>query len=279
MGLEADATMVERTFGAEHGRGPGDYKIDFTGSVRSEGIGHGSALPRLMLPDQITRIDQLLAELDYPTIEAARRGDLGALLGLQRKPPEDLDGHVGEVTRRLVEVLSAGLDATRSDPMVRRSLEIRLVRAARCRAPPVGRLRTGDCPRGAIGGWRGRAAVAEAVGHGRHLAGGGRRVDQSGPGVPRWRRAGGAAGGEGVRSAIRSTRRDAGIACPAHLRRPRDIGPGHLAHGESDVECRFSRVPSCLIREVRAGGATWRYVAEWPSTATFLDGSCRAISR
>jgi hypothetical protein len=126
MGLEPDETMVERTFSAEHGRGPGDYKIDFTGSVRSDAMGHGSDLPRLLLPDQITRMDQLLAELDYPTIESARRGDLAALLGLKREPSAAVDGPADEAIRRLKKVLSAGLEATRSDEGPRRSLEILL---------------------------------------------------------------------------------------------------------------------------------------------------------
>ena len=129
MGLEADDAMVERTFGAEHGRGPGDYKIDFTGSVRSDGIGHGSDLPRLMLPDQIARIDQLLADLDYPTLESARRGDLAALLGLKRNPSDEPVGQADTAARRLTEILTVGIRATRPGGVPHRSLEILLVEA------------------------------------------------------------------------------------------------------------------------------------------------------
>ena len=37
-------------FSSDHGRGPGDYKIDYTGSISVESIGRGSGLPEHLAP-------------------------------------------------------------------------------------------------------------------------------------------------------------------------------------------------------------------------------------
>ena len=84
LGLPADDTVIDRMFETRHGVGPGDYKIDYSGRIAVDSIGRGSTLPEHMSEAQVTRINELLAELDYPDLESGRRGDLGALLGLKR---------------------------------------------------------------------------------------------------------------------------------------------------------------------------------------------------
>jgi hypothetical protein len=56
-----------------------------------------------MSEPQVTRINELLAELDYPDLESGRRGDLAALLGLKRtgaQTPASRD-IADEIVRRL----------------------------------------------------------------------------------------------------------------------------------------------------------------------------------
>jgi hypothetical protein len=91
LGLTMDDELVARTFTREHGRGPGDYKIDFTGGISPGSVGHGSTLPTMLAPPQVAQIDALCAELDYPTLEAAWRGNLGALIGLKTPSTTDAD--------------------------------------------------------------------------------------------------------------------------------------------------------------------------------------------
>jgi hypothetical protein len=110
--LEPDAGIADRVFSTEHGRGPGDYKIDFTGSISAASIGRGSRLPETFLPGQSQRIDELLAELDYPSLQAAWRGDLAALLGLKRViDSRTQDDSTDRVSQLLVETLSRGQQA------------------------------------------------------------------------------------------------------------------------------------------------------------------------
>lgn len=110
--LPSDSGIIERAFDSQHAVGPGDYKIDFTRSVRTDSVGRGSTLPGLLTPQQVTRIDELLAELDYPALEAARRGNLAALLGL-KKTANASAASTADLTRLLAERLSAGLAAER----------------------------------------------------------------------------------------------------------------------------------------------------------------------
>lgn len=112
LGLPSDTGIVEQAFENRHAVGPGDYKIDFTRSVKTDSVGRGSTLPWLFHPEQVKRIDELLAELDYPALESARRGNLAALLGLKRATSADTAG-VADLTRQMVERLSAGLAAVR----------------------------------------------------------------------------------------------------------------------------------------------------------------------
>jgi hypothetical protein len=90
--------------------GPGDYKIDFTRSVRTDSVGRGATLPWLLGGDQVARMDELLAELDYPALEAGRRGNLAALLGL-KKTAHASAASTADLARQLAGRLSAGLAA------------------------------------------------------------------------------------------------------------------------------------------------------------------------
>jgi protein-tyrosine sulfotransferase len=112
LGVASDSGIIERAFDSDHAVGPGDYKIDFTKSVTTGSVGRGSTLPWLLQPEQVTRIDELLAELDYPALEAARRGNLAALLGLKRAADASA-ASTADLTRQMVERLSAGLAAKR----------------------------------------------------------------------------------------------------------------------------------------------------------------------
>lgn len=150
--LPADDEVIARAFDSEHGRGPGDYKIDYSGSIATASIGRGSTLPELMGPDQVKRIDELLSELDYPALEAGRRGDLGALLGL--KLAAQPTGDATEVARALVGRLAQRPGLQLSE-MHRQNLPIKLVIRAGAGEHPVVLL-----------GADGSARVVEADGSG-----------------------------------------------------------------------------------------------------------------
>ena len=102
--VSADETVTDRVFSADHGRGPGDYKIDYTGSISVDSIGRGSKLPEHLSAEQVARINQLLAELDYPELGAAWRGDLGSLIGL-RSSKEPAPGGA-EIATSIARLLS-----------------------------------------------------------------------------------------------------------------------------------------------------------------------------
>ncbi|MGO9559019.1 MAG: sulfotransferase family protein [Acidimicrobiales bacterium] len=102
--LAPDETIIDRTFTSDHGRGPGDYKIDYTESISADSIGRGSTLPRMLAPNQIQRMNEMLAELDYPSVEAGWRGDLGALLGLTSTERVGADNE--EIARSLEKMFS-----------------------------------------------------------------------------------------------------------------------------------------------------------------------------
>jgi hypothetical protein len=104
LGVADDGTVLERAFSSDHGTGPGDYKIDFTGAISVESVGRGSALPEHLAPQQVERIDELLAELDYPDLAAAWRGDLAALIGLRHVKKPVADGR--QIAEAIVELLS-----------------------------------------------------------------------------------------------------------------------------------------------------------------------------
>ncbi len=102
--VAADEAVIERTFSSDHGRGPGDYKIDYTGSISVESIGRGAGLPEHLAPEQVERMNELLAELDYPDLAAAWRGDLAALLGLKQVKRPVADGR--QIAEAIVQLLS-----------------------------------------------------------------------------------------------------------------------------------------------------------------------------
>jgi hypothetical protein len=112
LGLPYVDGMVEQAFESTHAMGPGDYKIDFTRSVGTSSVGRGSTLPELLQPEQIKRLDELLAELDYPALEAARRGNLAALLGVKTGVSATAV-RAADVSHQLAERLTAGLDDRR----------------------------------------------------------------------------------------------------------------------------------------------------------------------
>jgi hypothetical protein len=103
--LPPDDQVIARAFDSRHGVGPGDYKIDYSGSIAVDSIGRGATLPEHLAEAQVTRINDLLAELDYPALEAGRRGDLGALLGLKRSGPSAAPGR--EIAESIVRTLRA----------------------------------------------------------------------------------------------------------------------------------------------------------------------------
>jgi len=109
--VPADDNVIERVFRSEHGQGPGDYKIDFSGSIAVDSIGRGATLPEHMGEAQIKRINELLAELDYPTLDAGRRGSLGALLGLKRT------ARAGDAGRETADWLVRRLEDRGSDAL------------------------------------------------------------------------------------------------------------------------------------------------------------------
>jgi hypothetical protein len=118
LGVEPDHGMTERLFTHEHQVGPGDYKIDFTRTVSLDSIGRGATLPPTTLTEPLVqRINDLLAELDYPTVQAAWQGDLAALLGLKVERSEDadsgqiVDGAIVRMLQRLPQLAAIQRDA------------------------------------------------------------------------------------------------------------------------------------------------------------------------
>src|SRR5205085_8635950 len=103
-----DDGVIERAFASDHGRGPGDYKIDYTGAISVDSIGRGAALPEHLAPQQVERINELLAQLDYPELAAAWRGDLGSLLGLKHARKPTVDGR--QIAQSIVELFSKRQD-------------------------------------------------------------------------------------------------------------------------------------------------------------------------
>ena len=128
--VDRDDSILERAFHSEHGRGPGDYKIEYTGSISLESVGRGATLPEHLSQQQSERIDGLLGELDYPELAAARRGQLGALLGLVNATDAVTEGR--EIAASMARMLTAHGD--RELPQTRRKalpFELVVARAAR----------------------------------------------------------------------------------------------------------------------------------------------------
>ncbi len=75
-----------------------------TGAGRVDSIGRGSKLPEHLSAEQVSGINQLLAELDYPELGAAWRGDLSALIGLKGSKKRAPDG--AEIATSIARLLS-----------------------------------------------------------------------------------------------------------------------------------------------------------------------------
>jgi hypothetical protein len=110
--LTPDPDLIDKAFRRDHGRGPGDYKVDYTGGVTAESIGRGSLLPHTFFPGQADRINGLAAELGYPSLDQARHGDLMGLLGLRRSGDDDQPAR--RTVRLLTDVLDRGWEAARA---------------------------------------------------------------------------------------------------------------------------------------------------------------------
>jgi hypothetical protein len=128
--VDSDDSVVERAFESEHGRGPGDYKIEFTGGISLDSVGRGATLPEHLTKEQTERINALLAELDYPELEAARRGQLAALLGLQNARDTAQEGR--EIAQAMVDLLERdGRPRLNPGQLAALPMEIVVARAAR----------------------------------------------------------------------------------------------------------------------------------------------------
>jgi protein-tyrosine sulfotransferase len=103
--LEPDDSLVDRTFDIEHGHGPGDYKIDFTRGINVDSIGRGATIPQLLAPNQVHQMNELLAALDYPSLEAGWRGNLARMLGLESAP--DTSRQAQRIAAEVVSVMAA----------------------------------------------------------------------------------------------------------------------------------------------------------------------------
>lgn len=103
--LVPDENLVDRTFDIEHGQGPGDYKIDFTRSINAESIGRGATIPQLLGPQQIAQMNELLAALDYPSLEAGWRGNLAGMLGL--KSARDTSGEAHRIASDVIAAMAS----------------------------------------------------------------------------------------------------------------------------------------------------------------------------
>ena len=134
LAVSADETVIARAFASDHGRGPGDYKIDFTGSISAGSIGRGSSLPEHLSEQQVSRINDLLAELDYPELEAAWRGDLASLIGLKNAKNTSADGPA--IARSIMNLLSTPPAAELTETH-RNVLPIELVIARAGRGQPA----------------------------------------------------------------------------------------------------------------------------------------------
>ncbi len=68
--VEWNPLILTEVFSAKHDAGPGDIKINFSQRIKKSSIGKGSKLPLRAIPaQQLERMNQLLAKLDYPLVE------------------------------------------------------------------------------------------------------------------------------------------------------------------------------------------------------------------
>jgi hypothetical protein len=108
LGLAGDEAAITRAFESDHLPGPGDYKIDFTHEITVDSIGRGALLPEQLPAPLAARIDEVLAQLDYPSLDAAWRGQLPALLGLKHAGEGATGREVAEAVASLLSNRTGG---------------------------------------------------------------------------------------------------------------------------------------------------------------------------
>jgi hypothetical protein len=112
--LEPSRLFTEKT------AGPGDFKIAFTQSIRTDSVGRGWNVPiEAIPPDVRTRINELLSELNYPLLEAdikdslittSGAGGLSANIENERATPDgELNALFARMALRLEENRRAAL--------------------------------------------------------------------------------------------------------------------------------------------------------------------------
>jgi hypothetical protein len=131
--VQPDDSVIERAFDSQHGHGPGDYKIEYSGSISLDSVGRGATLPEHLSIEQTARIDQLLGELDYPELGAARRGQLSALLGLKNAKDTAAEGR--EIAQSMAKLLAAPAGGDLAESRLK-ALPFELVVARAARGEP-----------------------------------------------------------------------------------------------------------------------------------------------
>jgi hypothetical protein len=113
LGLPADDSIVARALSIPHQTGMADYKVDFRRTVGSESIGRGALLPRLLTKQQSERIEEMLIDLEYPSLEDGWRGGLSELLQLKGSPKTTPLGD--DVVNQIVKVIAERASDPASD--------------------------------------------------------------------------------------------------------------------------------------------------------------------
>jgi hypothetical protein len=75
--LDWDAQILDRVFVTHHARGPGDSKILGTSRIETGSVGRGFSLPwQTLAPEQLARVQSLLAALHYAPLGAERTAEV-----------------------------------------------------------------------------------------------------------------------------------------------------------------------------------------------------------
>jgi hypothetical protein len=71
LGVDWHPSVLDSVFTAAHEKGDGDPKVLYTKSIRTESVGKGSSVPLRRVADSLLgKMNELLAQLGYPTLEA-----------------------------------------------------------------------------------------------------------------------------------------------------------------------------------------------------------------
>jgi hypothetical protein len=71
LGVDWNPSMLDSVFTAAHEKGDGDPKVLYTKSIRRASVGKGSSVPlRRVADDLLRKMNELLAQIGYPTLEA-----------------------------------------------------------------------------------------------------------------------------------------------------------------------------------------------------------------